>query len=758
MKKRLTAIILSLILVLGIAPAMSFAAHPEITTQLGTGLYFHDNAFYSKYAEGDINENFFVYTPNKDVTPYVAFGRDVAGAASFKYVYNMENENGVSILAGTNGDYFNMYNGVPIGIEIKDGIIKSSEHSSFEALGFFADGKAIIGDPGLNIKINDANAGIAWENVNYNKSLSDDSGVVLFNDDFNTHNYASKESFNVIITKTGGRPTAGNTITGTVKEIKEAEGRLELNEGEMALCIYKTSYLDLQNQMARIQAGDPITVTFTISDEWKNVTQAVGVKEKLLDEGNTIVFEDETRAPRTSVGIKKDGTIVLYTCDGRNAGGSMGLTLTELSRRMYQLGCYRAANLDGGASTQCFAVYPGDKAPTQVNIDSGSTLRSCGNYIMFKNNLPATGVVADIYVKPESMVLAPGMTESITVTARDTNWHAVDMMPDEFTYSVTPNIATVSNGAVTAGDVFGDGAVTVSYGKFSKGLALSIVNDWPVIETEFTDGKLSAKITDPANVGIEKSGITLTDDGKQAEFTYKDGIVSAEFTEGDGSLHHFILTVKNKNGHITRASLSENIGMPETTTDGAVTIEKTNIFADMTQERWSTKYTEYLYDQNIIAGSVKDGKTYYYPENKMTRQEFAKLIVAWSGKNPDDYSETQLAFADADKIAEWAVPYVKVAVSLNMMNGKLSDDVLKFDPEGSITRQEAMTVIGRLTESGYEKSDLSEFSDRDKVASWAYDYVCTLVKMGIISGSDGKLIPEGNITREQAAKIIFEIN
>ena len=93
-----------------------------------------------------------------------------------------------------------------------------------------------------------------------------------------------------------------------------------------------------------------------------------------------------------------------------------------------------------------------------------------------------------------------------------------------------------------------------------------------------------------------------------------------------------------------------------------------------------------------------------------------------------------------------------------MMNGKLSDDVLKFDPEGSITRQEAMTVIGRLTETGYEKSDLSEFSDKDKVASWAYDYVCTLVKMGIISGSDGKLDPEGNITREQAAKIIFEIN
>ena len=192
--------------------------------------------------------------------------------------------------------------------------------------------------------------------------------------------------------------------------------------------------------------------------------------------------------------------------------------------------------------------------------------------------------------------------------------------------------------------------------------------------------------------------------------------------------------------------------------EGSEAPADTRIFADMSKDRWSTAYTEYLYRQNIISGSQKGDSLVYNPENNMTRQEFAKLIVAWTGKNLEDYAETELAFSDTEKIDAWALPYVKAAVSLGIMNGKASGDVMNFDPLGNLTRQEAMTVIGRLTEKGFERSDLADFSDRDKVADWAYEYVATLVKIGIISGSDGKLNPEGNITREQAAKIIFEIN
>ena len=783
--KRLLLLVLSLILVIGLIPAAASAAHPEIVTQLAEGLYLHDNGFYSKYAEGDIYENFFVYTPNTKTTPYVCYGRDVAGAASLKKVFTMEAEDGNSIVAAANGDYFNLTYGTPIGIEIKDGIIHSSEHSSFEALGFTADGHAIIGDPGLNITFKDDSAGISWEDINYNKPLSDASGAVLINDDFNEHNYASKESLNIIITKTGGSAAAGDTITGVVKEVLEAEGRVSIADGEMDLCILKSSYLEVQNQMANIKAGDAVSVSFVISDDWKNITQAVGVKEILLDEGATITFPDETRAPRTCVGIKKDGTVVLYTCDGRQAGGSYGLTLTECSRRMYQLGCYYAANLDGGASTQCFAVYPGDTEMTQVNVDSGTYLRSCANYICFKNNLPASGVPKELFVSPESLMLAAETKESINVKLVDTNWHAIQLLPDEISYEVSGIDATVSGSAVTAGAKEGEGTIKVSYGKLSKEIALSIVNDWPLIEVKYEDGQFSAEITDPANVGIEKSGISLSEDGKTIAFTYANGKVSADLSDADDMLHHIILTVRNKNGHVARAAITAVYEKPEEPVETIEPVESTEpaegteaaegtettepqentepeekkpVFADMGEDRWSTKYVEYLYRQGIISGSAKGDSLVYKPEDYMTRQEFAKLIVAWTGKNLDDYAETELVFNDNDRIDAWALPYVKAAYSLGIMNGKSSGEIMNFDPQGRLTRQEAMTVIGRLTEKGFEKSDLLDFPDRDKVADWAYDYVATLVKIGIISGSDGKLMPEGNITREQAAKIIFEIN
>ena len=56
------------------------------------------------------------------------------------------------------------------------------------------------------------------------------------------------------------------------------------------------------------------------------------------------------RAPRTAVGIKKDGTILMLVVDGRN-NNSAGLTLAELATYMLRLGAREAVNFDGGGSS-----------------------------------------------------------------------------------------------------------------------------------------------------------------------------------------------------------------------------------------------------------------------------------------------------------------------------------------------------------------------------------------------------------------------
>ncbi len=72
------------------------------------------------------------------------------------------------------------------------------------------------------------------------------------------------------------------------------------------------------------------------------------------------VFADETarysdslyrqRHPRTAIGWRADGKLILLTVDGRQKL-SVGMTMDELASLMLELGCVEAMNLDGGGST-----------------------------------------------------------------------------------------------------------------------------------------------------------------------------------------------------------------------------------------------------------------------------------------------------------------------------------------------------------------------------------------------------------------------
>jgi exopolysaccharide biosynthesis protein len=59
------------------------------------------------------------------------------------------------------------------------------------------------------------------------------------------------------------------------------------------------------------------------------------------------------RHPRTAVGRKADGTVVLLVVDGR-AAESAGMSIPELQQTMRWLGCVDAINLDGGGSSTMY--------------------------------------------------------------------------------------------------------------------------------------------------------------------------------------------------------------------------------------------------------------------------------------------------------------------------------------------------------------------------------------------------------------------
>lgn len=69
-----------------------------------------------------------------------------------------------------------------------------------------------------------------------------------------------------------------------------------------------------------------------------------------IDETLDTAGFNRLRHPRTCLGLKPNGRIILLTVDGRNEN-SAGMSLFELTKLMRWLGCTSAINFDGGGST-----------------------------------------------------------------------------------------------------------------------------------------------------------------------------------------------------------------------------------------------------------------------------------------------------------------------------------------------------------------------------------------------------------------------
>lgn len=112
--------------------------------------------------------------------------------------------------------------------------------------------------------------------------------------------------------------------------------------------------------LAQLKVGDRVTISETLGSSVADAADTVVSGGPLLVEhGRVHVRATEEkmaadiakgRAPRTALGIKKDGTLLMVVVDGRN-NNSAGLTLAELATYMLRLGAHEAVNFDGGGSS-----------------------------------------------------------------------------------------------------------------------------------------------------------------------------------------------------------------------------------------------------------------------------------------------------------------------------------------------------------------------------------------------------------------------
>ena len=124
-----------------------------------------------------------------------------------------------------------------------------------------------------------------------------------------------------------------------------------------------------------------------------------------------------------------------------------------------------------------------------------------------------------------------------------------------------------------------------------------------------------------------------------------------------------------------------------------------------------------------------------------------KLSINVAGE--DKPQETPMTFTDVPRDI-WYTKSVDFAVSRGLMNGVGNG---RFDPEGSMTRAMLVTVLWRY--EGSPKAGTNGFSDVQN-GKWFTNAIAWASENGIVNGEgNGKFNPDGNVTRQQMAAILF---
>ena len=182
----------------------------------------------------------------------------------------------------------------------------------------------------------------------------------------------------------------------------------------------------------------------------------------------------------------------------------------------------------------------------------------------------------------------------------------------------------------------------------------------------------------------------------------------------------------------------------------ASTARKATDFKDFDRNAWYADAVSAAVDNGLLYGK---SSTIIDPNGDMTRAEMAAIINRSFGC----YKATDISqYKDVSK-SKWYYKDVELAVQMGTYNGRSSSSMA---PDAPITREEAMTVVARALEldyDSYSKTDLSKFSDRNKISNWALPYVRAMIGADYIHGRGKILAPLDNITRSEFAQIFYNI-
>jgi len=181
-------------------------------------------------------------------------------------------------------------------------------------------------------------------------------------------------------------------------------------------------------------------------------------------------------------------------------------------------------------------------------------------------------------------------------------------------------------------------------------------------------------------------------------------------------------------------------------------------FTDVPESHWAYDYIKIMSQLNIING---DGKGKFYPDNRVTKEQFSKMLVLTLNLNL--INPVTPTFVDVSK-SDWSYPYIETAKAyLTAFVGN------EYRPTQDAEREDMAYAIIKALKISIDDVDLTvlnKFSDKDDISTVLIPYVAKAVEEGIMIGNADEFSPRGTLKRAEAAtllgrlitteKIIFE--
>ena len=254
------------------------------------------------------------------------------------------------------------------------------------------------------------------------------------------------------------------------------------------------------------------------------------------------------------------------------------------------------------------------------------------------------------------------------------------------------------------------------------------------------DGKLTVdgKVYVPYNVHLE-----ITDDAL---------IVNPENIIYEGCKHENTTT-------ITQPATCTEDGLVTVVCDDCGTVLSEEVipancpsqaFADLDTTRWYHEYTDYVIGNGLMNG-VGDNR--FAPNNNTTRGQLVTVLYRLAGSPAVEEAAT---FTDvAGDI--WYSAAIAWAEDMGIAQGVTET---RFAPGNTVTREQAATflyrfVTGYLAVDPVDGADLSVYTDAGNISGYAEEAVAWATAEGLFEGfPDGRLLPQGTLTRAQMAKLL----